>query len=205
MTRVPYALKWPVGVLAWLAALQLYGAINAWTFPRARLVELSALDAAIPFVPWTAGIYWTGWLFVGLCWCLAGTSPHYLRQLLALGLSLTIGCAAFLLFPARYPREAVLPPDAPEWVQWALDLLWTVDLPGNTLPSLHAALAVALALEVWRPGCSHGRFWRAVTAAWAAALVASALTTRQHTTLDVVAGVALGAVVHVLVGRWTRA
>jgi len=191
--------------VAWLGALKLYALTNAWGFPRAALVELSRLDAAIPFLPWTAWVYWTGWLFVGTCWYLAASTPCFHRQLYAFAVTVVGSCAAFALFPARYPREVGFP-EGTHWLhQRALQALWRIDLPANTAPSLHASLAVVLALELRRPdrgypGAPHG-----LLSLWALALVASAVTTRQHTLWDVGTGAALGVGVHVLVGRWTRA
>ena len=202
---IPWRWKWPVGALAWVAALKLYAVTNAWSFPRARPVELSSLDAAIPFLPWTAWPYWTGWLFVGTCWYLAASPACVHRQLLAFSVTVVSSCALFALFPARYPREAVLPEGTHPLTRQLLESLWRIDLPANTAPSLHASLAMVLALELRRPDRGYPGWPSGLLSLWAAGLVASAVTTRQHSLWDVVTGVALGAAVHVLVGRWTRA
>lgn len=202
---IPWRWKWPVGAVAWLVALKLYAVTNAWCFPRAPVIQLSGLDAAIPFLPWTAWVYWTGWLFVGTCWYLAASSPCFHRQLYAFCVAVAGSCAAFALYPARYPRETALP-EGTHWLNArALEALWRIDLPSNTAPSLHASLAVVLALELRRPDRGYPRAPHGLLSLWALGLVASAVTTRQHTTWDAATGVAVGVAVHFLVGRWTRA
>ena len=198
---VPWKWKWPFGALVWATALGLYAQVNHLSFQAAPPQGLSALDRALPFWPWTVWLYLSGLLYVGVCWYLAASTRCFHRQAWALLSTVAVSCVLFLLFPARFPRESVAFPDGPlSFSEEAVRALWHVDNPANTTPSLHASLAVVLALD-FRSDGGYPRAPAFLMSLWAAGLVASALTTRQHTALDVGTGVALGAAMHLLLRR----
>jgi hypothetical protein len=198
---VPWKWKWPFGALVWATALGLYAQVNHLSFQRATPQVLNALDRALPFWPWTVWVYLSGLLYVGVCWYLAASVRCFHRQAWALLATVAVSCVPFLLFPARFPREVVAFPSGPlSFSEQAVRALWGVDHPSNTTPSLHASLAVVLALDFrWDDG--YPRAPAFLMSLWAAALVASALTTRQHTAWDVATGVCLGVGMHLLLRR----
>lgn len=198
---VPWRWKWPFGALVWATALLLYAQVNHLSFQRATPQALSALDTALPFLPWTIWVYLSGLLYVGVCWYLAASVRCFHRQALVLLSTVAVSCVLFLLFPARFPRELVaFAGGPPSFSEEAVRVLWGLDHPSNTTPSLHASLAVSLALDFrWDEG--YPRAPAFLMSLWAAALVASALTTRQHTAWDVATGVGLGVAMHLLLRR----
>jgi hypothetical protein len=91
-----------------------------------------------------------------------------------------VAAACFVLFPAELPTVT------PAELHGALGLARTLAMPRNALPSLHVAYALTVATAL-------GERWRPAWLAWAAAIAASTVFTRQHWLLDVVGGAALGA------------
>jgi membrane-associated phospholipid phosphatase len=145
------------------------------------------IDAQIPLVPWTAGVY----LSLGpMLWL----SPFILRspfelRALASGLAwlIILSAIGFLLLPADEPfRSSALQ----EVDNSLFQLSDRVNLQHNLFPSLHVGWAVFCAgayASHTRPAA--GAFFYL----WAAAIATSTLLTRQHYLADVIAGALLGA------------
>ena len=147
------------------------------------------LDAAVPFLPWTILIYWSFYvLFLVAAWRLA--PQPFLGVVRAVVLASVVSWACFVALPAHVPRPDPSQLEAPWRGLYAH--LHAIDPPGNSVPSLHVALALLVGYSVRRePG---GWLWPA----WGVAIALSTLTTRQHVLVDLVAGVALAVLVHAL-------
>ena len=142
-------------------------------------LQTSAFDRAIPFIPWTIAVYLSQFLFLFLALWLQTDSARLTRAFAALAIGTILSCAIFILWPTTVPRPPVR--------NAAFDALWLFDVPANCFPSLHTALA-AIAAFFWP---RRGR-WLAIL--WAAAIILSTLTTKQHVAIDVVGGLAVAAV-----------
>ncbi len=97
-----------------------------------------------------------------------------------------VGWICFLLWPTGCVRPVVVdPPLAYRW-------LVALDRPTNCLPCLHSAFAVIAADAVAQ---SWGFTWpgRLLLGAWLLVIAVSIVALRQHTDVDTLAGVALGA------------
>jgi membrane-associated phospholipid phosphatase len=156
------------------------------------ILARSVVDDAIPFLDWTIWIYATYYPFLmAAVWL---TRDDRLRSDAVYGMLLAsaLGLIIFTFWPTAITRE-----DAS--LVGATGLLWrllfSVDTMVNALPSMHVAhtciAAVALA--------SRSRRWRIIALAWAALIVLSTLTTKQHFAIDVPGGFALAALCFVLV------
>ncbi|HUL08451.1 MAG TPA: phosphatase PAP2 family protein [Candidatus Acidoferrum sp.] len=152
----------------------------------------SVVDEAIPFLDWTIWIYATYYPFlIAAVWL---TRDDRLRSDAVYGMLLAsgFGLIIFTLWPTAITRE-----DAS--LVGATGLLWrllfSVDTMVNALPSMHVAhtclAAVALA--------SRSRPWRIIASMWAALIILSTLTTKQHYAIDVPGGFALAALCFILV------
>jgi len=156
----------------------------------------SAIDEAIPFLPATIWIYTShfGLLFTAL-WCCRDEDRG--ETLAAMLLAAALGALTFLCFPTELARQNP-PVEGFQGALWAL--IYGTDVPGNCLPSLHAALAGLAGRALWHRGAA----WRIAGPLWAALVLASTLTTKQHIVLDAVAGLALVPLVLILLGRLER-
>lgn len=166
---------------------------------RARSLELP-LDSRIPFVLGSVVVYWSV-LPMGLLPLFVVRDPGlFCRVALAYALAIAASFACFLVFPvtslgfrpdgAAYANEG--------FAGWLLRLLHFLDPPMNLFPSLHLALSTLAALAALRVRASFG----AGALVWAACILVSVCTTKQHFALDALAGVALAGSAHLaLVAR----
>jgi membrane-associated phospholipid phosphatase len=150
----------------------------------------SALDGAVPFVPWMILPYASSGLIFTLVFFLV-RSPERLRvasrRLLA---ATVVGSIVFVLFPARFTLVRPVPDDAlaAALYRW----LAAMDAPYNQLPSLHVAYCVIFWTAL-APLCK--RWARAALGAWLLLVAASTVFTWQHHVADVAAGLVLGCAV----------
>jgi hypothetical protein len=171
--------------------------------PRPPFVmPLTAIDRWIAFWPGALPLYLSLWLYVSLVPALVVDR----RELIALGSAWvvlsTVGLGIFYLFPTT------VPPTDLDWSQHpSFQFLKSVDLSGNACPSLHVAFAVFSAVWFARllRQLDAGRFARAFNWIWCAGILYSTIATRQHVSLDVLAGEVLGVVVAAAHLRWLRA
>jgi hypothetical protein len=155
---------------------------------RARSLALP-LDARIPFLLDSVVVYWSI-LPMGLLPIFVVRDARLFRRVaLAYAATIALCFACFLLWPVT---SVGLRPDATAYAAlgfpgWLLRLLHFLDPPMNLFPSLHLALATLAALTALRANVALG----AVALAWAACILVSVCTTKQHFVLDALAGVAL--------------
>jgi membrane-associated phospholipid phosphatase len=169
--------------------LRAYFWLNGALPPR---FELSTpLDEAIPFLPWTYGVYVSFFaLLLGAAWRLE--AAEYVRLLGAVLVANGVCYMGFMLFPAHYPRpplEAI----APGVWREQFRILHASDGAGNTFPSIHVATTLLVALRL------RGRAGGALWMGWALLICLSTLTVKQHFVVDVLGGAAVAWAVHALV------
>jgi membrane-associated phospholipid phosphatase len=167
-------------------------------FPLRSLPELP-IDRWIAFEPAWIWAYLSIALLVPLAPILATRKEDLARYAKGLTLLCVVCFAAFLFFPVEGPR-----PEQIEGQHAVYELLVSWDRPSNSLPSLHAGLAVYSLLFLFRVlglGPS-GRIAVGLAGAlWGALILYSTLATRQHWAIDLPAGVLLAGAAHALVWR----
>jgi len=162
-------------------------------------MPLTVIDRLVGFWPGALPLYLSLWFYVSL-------APALLidrRELVSYGLASValsvIGLGIFLLWPTMVP---------PSDVNWSLHpsfaSLKAVDASGNACPSLHVAFAVFTAVWYQRilRQMGVGRMVRVLNWLWCLGILYSTVATRQHVSLDVLAGTVLGAVVAAAHLRW---
>lgn len=158
------------------------------------VMPVTWVDGLVGFHPQTFALYASLWVYMSLVAALAKD----LRELAAfgaasLGMSV-VGLGIFILLPTKVPEFAI------DWSLYpSLQFLKSVDATGNACPSLHAAFSVftVLALRAQLTAMGAPRWLLAFNVLWCLGILYSAMATRQHVALDVVAGVALGGVVSI--------
>lgn len=170
--------------LAYMVFCGLY--LGGAAFPLAPSATLapSALDAAIPLLPWTVWVYLSQFPFLGFVYWRAWGTVAWARDLRGMLAATIASVAVFVLYPTRIPREAI---DADPATRLAFAALYGLDPATNCLPSLHVSLALLGAAGFWpeRPRLA------GACLAWAVFIAGSTLTTRQHYVVDVLAGAAV--------------
>jgi hypothetical protein len=166
------------------------GKLGAYGF-GATVLSVSALDRAIPFVPWTVWLYGTiTWVCLGV-WLTLPSRADGARLFVTIAIAAMTCSMVFVLFPTSFPRElyplgALDDPSLRE-----LARLRAADSPSNCLPSLHVALAWGIALTWARSFPARPGAWVAAIA-WALIISVTTITTKQHFVIDVPTGAAVG-------------
>lgn len=187
--------SYPLGRIA-ISAMVIVTVLFVYSFTNSsmnpRVDFYTALDAAIPFMPWTITIYMSMYLlFAVAAWYVDAT--EFLRGLLALMIVSMLSLIGFVALPSHYPRPDPASIDA-GWLRAMYESMFSFDPPGNTFPSLHVATTVTAALML-----KDTKVWWA-WAIWGAAISLSTLTVKQHFVADVAGGIAVAVFAH----YWVR-
>jgi len=160
------------------------------------------LDEQVPFIARSVWIYLLIFpaallpLFVVRC-------PRLFRRTaLAYTAAIAVSLICFTVFPVTSVRLRVAAAmlDLRQPSHWAVATLYSIDPPYNLFPSLHLSIAALAAFSVWKAA----RLYGTVALVCLAFVGASVCTVKQHVVLDAVGGIALGALVSVLVLRSYR-
>jgi membrane-associated phospholipid phosphatase len=190
LTR-PYRVTLPMIVLVSLVPLYLF--ISTVVPERTMHAPEVPLDRMIPLQPGWALVYGSLYLFLILLPVFIVCREEHIRRTVFAYLMVWItafGC--FLLYPTVAPRpHEVL---GRGFLVWGLRFLYDADPPYNCFPSLHVAHSCVSAFTAYRAHRGVG-----LVAGICALLVGiSTLFTKQHYVLDVVAGIGLAYVAHVI-------
>lgn len=178
-----YALYWPAFGAAFYILERLWR-------PERWYVMHCRLDDAIPFCEWFLIPYLFWFVFlVGMHLYTFFREPEEFRRLMRfIALTYTIALAIFILYPncqhlrpAEFPRDNALT----RFMGW----FYQLDTNTNVCPSLHVVGSVAVALCAWRTRPFNSRGWRLVFSGTAALISVSTVFLKQHSAVDVLAGV----------------
>ena len=176
----------PVVIVVFLLLYQYL--LNHPIFPVTEM-PLTALDRVVGFSPPALVLYASLWLYVSIPPTLLESRRELFGYTWAIGGVCLIGLACFLLWPTAVP-----PLDFDRGRHPGFQVLQGLDAAGNACPSLHVATALFSAVwlavllrEVGAPWIVRGTNW-----AWGLGIVYSAMATKQHVALDVLAGAVLG-------------
>lgn len=180
-----------------------YGFANrCHLFPPRRL-PLTAIDQAVPLLPWTVLVYLTDMPLVIVSYLLLAKDRTRGRQLWSFLMIFAVCIPLFVLVPTAYPREAwPVPADTHPAIVSILRALRAADEPTNACPSLHVACCYAASFAFLSRGESRRRF--GFLSIWATAIAVSTLTTKQHYLLDVIVGIALSCASAALAARYVK-
>lgn len=188
-----FATRWrlllPPAALLWNQLVYWGGAALAET--RHHYQFSTALDRAIPLIPWTVCIYFGCYAFWALHYCLCAAVPTRARRFFTADFIAKGVCFVFFVgLPTTMARPTVQGLNVWESLVRALYIL---DAPVNLFPSIHCLnswLCWASARDI--PAFSRG--YKAFALCAAVAVCVSTLTLRQHVLLDVAGGILLAEV-----------
>lgn len=170
----------------------------------------SAIDLAIPFIPWSIVAYYNlYWLFYPLPIWAHPSTPSGRKELYLTGQAMLIinFIALFfhVVFPAEvYFRDDVVANHLPNMhaiPATMFNFLYSADEAFNAWPSLHVAQTVLITLVTTRwagmriQSDVKRKFWLTLLWLAAIALCLSILTTKQHFAWDLLTGLILGWVI----------
>ena len=162
--------------------------LKAPAYPT-TVMPITLLDRLIGFQPLALPMYLSLWVYVSLPPTLLATR----RELYGYGLAMALTCLAALIVFYFWPT--VVPAANIDWAQYPdVNFLKNVDASGNACPSLHVATAIFSAIwlhHLLRRFCAP--LWLlSFNWVWCIGIVYSAMATRQHVAVDVLAGLVLG-------------
>ncbi len=190
LTR-PYPVSIPMVVLVSLVPFYIF--IAELMPGRTLHVPELALDRVVPLQPTWALVYGSLYLFVIMLPVFVVRQEEQIRRTVLAYLMVWIAAyVCFLVYPTMAPRPAKVIGEG--FVVWGLRFLYSSDPPYNCFPSLHVAHSFVSALTCYRVHRGVG-----IAAALCASLIGvSALYTKQHYILDVIAGIFLACVAYVV-------
>ena len=194
---VGIAVRIAVAVVSTGASAVLYMVPNHYAPGPAVLLPWTALDEAVPFVPETVWVYLSDYALVASAFFLMRGRTEVRRFAVAYYVLLGAGFMVHWLWPTVLPRDR-WPLQGDGLTVAAFSLLRSVDQPLSCLPSMHVAGSYLAAFSLWR----HSRAQLGTWVAWATAVAASTLTAKQHYAVDVLAGLALAALVWLVCFYW---
>jgi membrane-associated phospholipid phosphatase len=161
-------------------------------------IPLTVVDRWIGFAPLALIPYLSLWLYSSLPVFLLPTRMRLLNFGFWIGAMCLFALSIFYWFPNTAP---------PANIDWAVypgvAFLKGVDAAGNACPSLHVATAVYSSAWLYWLMRDVRMSWRAqsIQMLWAIAILYSTMATKQHVSLDVLAGTVLG-IVFAWSSRW---
>jgi membrane-associated phospholipid phosphatase len=181
------AYKWAVAFAAAGVGTLIYESIGRTDLHRSTALLDTALDRAIPLIPFSTWFYEPLYLGVFVVTIFGFRSrAMFHRAVVCVLANMAIAAVGHYFVRAEYPRP-ILPHPSPDLSTAFLAYVYKIDPPGNVFPSLHVAHSFVLAflLELERPR------WGKVTLVMCVLLAISTLTTKQHFIADVLAGLAM--------------
>ena len=194
MIRLPYFLtsknKYWCGLLGFLYCLVVYQLTNHHNIARLpAMLEFTAIDRAVPFIPYTVLVYVTLHLVFIVTYVFSQDMDNLSRYFYGFIFQQTVAVLIFWFWPTTYPRD-LFPIDHSQLDSFTFAVfsgLRSIDAPTNCLPSLHVS-SVFLAALVFRHEQTE-KFKFMIT--WAVLISISTITTKQHYIVDVIGGIAL--------------
>lgn len=147
-------------------------------------------DRLISIQPLALPLYFSLWFYVSLPPALLVTPREVGSYAMGMAGTCLTGLAVFYFWPTVVPDANI------DWAQYPdVNFLKSLDASGNACPSLHVTTAVFSSIWLHYLLRRFGAPWWMIvfSVAWCVGIVYSTLATRQHVMVDVLAGVALGA------------
>ena len=161
-----------------------YFYINKFSVGRTEMGLNTYLDSVIPALPFTVLIYISIFIVVFMPYFIVKNKERFKAVAKSFLIGMFIGYFTFLVLPIKVIRAEIVNPDL---FSKMLQILYSHDFPYNSFPSLHVGLSMLSALIINHENKS----WGKVMLIWAVLIAISTLTTKQHTLVDVIGGLAV--------------
>ncbi len=186
------------GVLIFGAAAILYLTSNHFHIFTPRLLPLSRIDVAVPFVPQTVWLYVSEYLYAAIIYCSYRDTLNLNKCIYAV-FSLLLTCVlVFWLWPTTISRDMFpLPENLGPVTYLVFTALRRVDSPTNCFPSFHVGSVYLSCFIISKEGRRKFLFFLV----WATAIAISTLTVKQHYFVDVVSGFGMAVIFYYVFRR----
>ena len=176
------------GLGAWITVF--YYGPQRWPLLPAHPAPMLAFERNIPFQPAWAIVYQSVFIAHTLALWLPADPRAVKRYSKLLAAAFACGAIVFWSYPTLSPRPDHTTSMIYSW------LIAGVDGQRNAFPSLHACMGLLALCAIWDHFriCGLSVRWYLGLATWWIALLYSTLATRQHSILDLLAGIFLAVV-----------
>jgi len=192
--RTLWALKMLATVIGVAVFFYAYFWVMRHPLSAATAMPMTWIDDLVPFSPQSFFLYASLWVYVSLGSALARDGLELAAWGAACFAMTVVGLGIFMALPTKVPDFAI------DWSRYpSLEFLKAIDVSGNACPSLHAAFAVftAVVLHGQLTAIRAPRALLVCNALWCLGIVYSAMATRQHLALDIIAGSVLAGAVSI--------
>lgn len=170
----------------------LYFFINDISVNRNVHVLPTIIEDKIPLVASFVFIYLSCYLLVFMPIFFLKNLLKFKKAVYSYLIVIIISAAVFLIYPIKIIRPEIIVKDLSTY---ALSVLYAVDKPYNTLPSLHVALSFLSSFIVFNENKKYGSLF----IVWAFLVAIAALFIKQHYILDVIIGALTAFAVFILI------
>jgi len=181
------------GILFFAVFLLTYTVINILSLGRAYFYFGMPFEVKIPVIPLFLIIYASSYLLIAMPFFVLKRKNEIRKLIYIYSFIAAISFVIFLIIPAKVVRPAGFE----GFMAGLLNLFWGyIDLPYNTMPSLHISLSLAGAYLMRK------YFNFAFLLVWVFLIAVSALLIKQHYILDIITGLILSILVIFLFRKW---
>lgn len=189
---------------SWIVYLALYFLTENLIPAEKCHVIHCALDDIVPFNEYFV-IFYCSWfvLLIGsLLWFLLYDIPGFKRLQVFIIVTQVVAMAAYIIYPSiQLLRPAVLPRD--NFFCRVLSFIYAFDTPTGVCPSLHVAYSLGIA-SVWCKSKEAPKAWKVFVVALVVCISASVSFVKQHSCVDILTALPVGALAEYLVYGKTR-
>ena len=189
---IEHRLRTPTIVIGGFLMIIMFDLPTRFHIGEPLMLDRSFIDGWIPFLEWTIWIYASYYLLLVLSVWVPRDDRRRSDAVYGLLLAGIVGLVIFTVLPTSVVRQS---PNLGGATGFLWRILLSVDTTLNALPSLHVADTCLAATAL----ASRSRMWRIVAIVWAAMIILSTLTTKQHYMVDIPAGCLLAVVCSLLV------
>jgi len=167
--------------------------------PVADFIIYSPVDRHIPFNKWFVIPYiaWYPYIFI-TCVYFYFKSPYDFKKLMAfLAVGMFIACAIFTIYPnGQNLRPFIKPTDILNDIVLSI---YKSDTPTNSLPSLHVIYSMGVHTALLKSRKPINNTVLSLSLVLMALISISTVFVKQHSIVDVFAGIAVSAVIYIIV------
>jgi membrane-associated phospholipid phosphatase len=185
--------KYVMGVLLAIVATILYLTTNHIHLLEPRLLPMTWIDRATPFIPVTVWIYVSEYLLFAAVYTMSRDLVNLNRYAYSFLALQTFSVFIFTAWPTTFPRHLFpLPQDLDPLTNYLFSSLRETDTPASCCPSLHVS-SVYLSSFMF---LSEQRKKFPFFFLWATAIGITTLTTKQHYLVDVITGFLMAVIIY---------
>ena len=164
-----------------------------------------ALDDLVPFCEGFL-IFYVSWyvlIVLSLLYFLRWDVPSFRKLQIFIMITQAVAMLIYILWPSRQDlRPEVFPRQ--NFLTWVMGIIYGFDTNTGVCPSLHVAYSIGIA-SVWLREREVKPLWRGLIALLCVLISISSAFVKQHSALDILAALPLGALAELLVyGRWWK-